>query len=193
VSRPRTAVQLTHDLGQCVAVLGGALETLRQGHDPLALDMLEGVHRRLRAIAEDLHTPADPDRAARPARVLLCEDYAELRALMREQLERAGHTVVGEADEPATAVAIATDARPDVVVLDFNQREPPERTVAILAEAVPGAALVSYSGLPVEAIGTDVWRRLAAHVSKTASLQDLVRVVSAVAPQATAAPVDSAS
>jgi DNA-binding NarL/FixJ family response regulator len=53
-------------------------------------------------------------------RVLICDDVAMLRELMRYQLEEDDElVVVGEADNGIDGVRLASELQPDVVVLDL--------------------------------------------------------------------------
>ncbi|MGZ4267788.1 MAG: hypothetical protein ACXVFN_02745 [Solirubrobacteraceae bacterium] len=110
-------------------------------------------------------------------RVLLCEDYVALRELVRGACEDAGHVVVGEAAAAEEAAALALRTEPDVVVLDLSSCATPADTIRPLAEAAPGSAIVAYTGLSPAAVGAGALTRLAAHVSKTAPLAELVRAI----------------
>jgi YesN/AraC family two-component response regulator len=56
-----------------------------------------------------------------PYRVLLVDDVAEIRKLLRLTLELDGRfEVVGEAEDGAAAVALASSRHPDVVILDVS-------------------------------------------------------------------------
>jgi DNA-binding NarL/FixJ family response regulator len=53
-------------------------------------------------------------------RILIAEDNALLRGVLRDALEEAGMTVVAEASDGVEAVAAAEQSRPDVVVMDMR-------------------------------------------------------------------------
>ena len=53
-------------------------------------------------------------------RILIAEDNALLRGVLRDALEEAGMTVVAEASDGAEAVVAAEQAKPDVVVMDMR-------------------------------------------------------------------------
>ena len=53
-------------------------------------------------------------------RILIAEDNALLRGVLRDALEEAGMTVVGEASDGAEAVTVAEQTLPDVVVMDMR-------------------------------------------------------------------------
>jgi DNA-binding NarL/FixJ family response regulator len=53
-------------------------------------------------------------------RIVIAEDNALLRGVLRDALEEAGMDVVGEAGDGAQATALAQDNRPDVVVMDMR-------------------------------------------------------------------------
>jgi AmiR/NasT family two-component response regulator len=52
--------------------------------------------------------------------VLIAEDEALIRLDLKEMLEEDGYTVVGEAGDGQTAVTLATELRPDLVILDVK-------------------------------------------------------------------------
>ena len=82
------------------------------------------------------------------ARVLIADDAAIVRKLMRDMLEAAGHTVIGDATTGNQAVALHDDLRPDVTILDVNM---PDLDGLSAAEAIrqsyPAASLVVTSVL----------------------------------------------
>ncbi|WP_283133509.1 ANTAR domain-containing response regulator [Rhizohabitans arisaemae] len=53
-------------------------------------------------------------------RVVIAEDEALIRLDLKEMLEEDGYTVVGEAGDGATAVRLAVELRPDLVILDVK-------------------------------------------------------------------------
>ncbi|MGZ4482230.1 MAG: response regulator [Gaiellales bacterium] len=53
-------------------------------------------------------------------RILIAEDNALLRGVLRDALQEAGMTVVGEAGDGAEAVSVAEQTSPDVVVMDMR-------------------------------------------------------------------------
>lgn len=69
-------------------------------------------------------TPAPPgtlcDMQPDGIRILIAEDNALLRGVLRDALEEAGMTVVGEASDGAEAVTVAERTLPDVVVMDMR-------------------------------------------------------------------------
>jgi response regulator NasT len=61
-----------------------------------------------------------PDAARSPRRVVLAEDEALIRLDLKEMLEEEGWHVVGEAGDGETAVTLAEQHRPDLVILDVQ-------------------------------------------------------------------------
>ena len=83
------------------------------------------------------------------ARVLIVDDTAEIRALVRLVLDRAGHDVVGEGVDGREAIALAASLNPDVVVLDVRM---PHMTgleaLPIIRRSAPNAKVVVVNSLP---------------------------------------------
>lgn len=55
-----------------------------------------------------------------PRRVLIAEDEALIRLDLKEMLEEDGYDVCGEAGDGESAVRLATELRPDLVILDVK-------------------------------------------------------------------------
>jgi response regulator NasT len=74
--------------------------------------------------AEHESTPApDADQSHVPpstTRVVIAEDEALIRLDLKEMLEEEGYSVVGEAGDGQTAVELAREHRPDLVILDVK-------------------------------------------------------------------------
>ncbi|MFJ3953269.1 ANTAR domain-containing response regulator [Streptomyces libani] len=73
--------------------------------------------------AEPEQPAADDDQSHVPpltTRVVIAEDEALIRLDLKEMLEEEGYTVVGEAGDGQTAVELAREHRPDLVILDVK-------------------------------------------------------------------------
>ncbi|HEX5266586.1 MAG TPA: response regulator [Acidimicrobiales bacterium] len=83
-----------------------------------------------------------------PVTVLLVDDVAELRAVIRQALRlRGGFDVLGEAGDGAEAVRAARRLQPDVVVLDLGLSDlAGQELVGSLRDAAPDAQVVVYTG-----------------------------------------------
>ena len=91
-----------------------------------------------------------PRASARMARivqtVLIVDDHAGFRALARRLLEAAGFEIVGEAEDGAAAIALASGLRPAIVLLDVQLPDLDGFEVAKrLADEGLGAATVMVS------------------------------------------------
>jgi DNA-binding response OmpR family regulator len=76
-----------------------------------------------------------------PSLVLIVEDEQKIRDLVRRYLERDGHVVLGTGSG-AEAIAMAADARPDLVVLDLGLPDVPGTEVAREVRAVADIPIV---------------------------------------------------
>src|SRR3954469_19816147 len=71
-------------------------------------------------MARLVRVPETPSAPLPPRRVLLAEDEALIRLDLKEMLEEEGFVVAGEAGDGETAVRLATELRPDLVILDVK-------------------------------------------------------------------------
>jgi DNA-binding NarL/FixJ family response regulator len=107
-------------------------------------------------------------------RVVLCEDHAVLREIVRETCVAAGHEVVGETASADEAATLAARWAAQVVVLDLSAGGTPADTLRPVAERAPAAAIVAYTGLAAADLDGEARDVLTAHVPKTAPLTELL-------------------
>jgi CheY-like chemotaxis protein len=114
-----------------------------------------------------------------PLRVMLCDDVAELRALLRRRLEADGDLlVVGEAGDASAALRVAVAQLPDLIVLDLDMPGlAPAELLSGLARATPRASIVTYSGHEPYAIAGEAADAIAMHVPKTTDMTAVQRAV----------------
>jgi DNA-binding NarL/FixJ family response regulator len=107
-----------------------------------------------------------------PVRVLLADDAAEMRALLRWALLRDEDvTVIGEASDGTEAVALVEEHLPDVVVLDLQMPGlPPGELLTAMAKAAPGTPIVTFSGFEPELVAPAQARLVTLHIPKTTDL-----------------------
>jgi CheY-like chemotaxis protein len=123
--------------------------------------------------------PSDP-----PIRVVLCDDVAELRRLMRSVLEEdAGVEVVDEAGTGRECVRIAAERKPDVVVLDLSMPDMDGlEALPLIAKSSPASRIIVFSGFAAERmsgpaleLGADLY------IEKGTPLEELTAAVVRVA------------
>jgi two-component system chemotaxis response regulator CheY len=86
------------------------------------------------------------------ARILIADDAAFMRMMIKNILTQNGHEVVGEAENGAEAVERYTELKPDVTTMDITM--PEKDGIAALKEilaADPSAKVVMCSALGQEA------------------------------------------
>jgi chemotaxis response regulator CheB len=105
-------------------------------------------------------------------RVLLADDGAEMRALLRWALLRDDDVVVvAEASDGREALALVAQHTPDVVVLDLQMPGPPPGELLTgMAQASPGTPIVTFSGFEPELVAPVEARLVTLHIPKTTDL-----------------------
>jgi DNA-binding NarL/FixJ family response regulator len=113
-----------------------------------------------------------PAGATRPVRVLLADDAAEMRALLRWALDRGDEVeVVAEAASGGEALELVAELAPDVVVLDLQMPGPPPgELLEAMAAAAPDTPIVTFSGFEPDLVAPRAARLVALHIPKTTDL-----------------------
>lgn len=121
--------------------------------------------------------------------VLLVDDTADIRMLLRQALELDGSfDVVGEAGDGAVALELAEALQPDLVLLDLAMpRMDGLQVLPLLLERSPGSRVVVLSGFEHAALGAEALRLGAtSYVQKGRPLQEILaalhRVLGTSAP-----------
>jgi DNA-binding NarL/FixJ family response regulator len=84
--------------------------------------------------------------------VLIADDVADMRFLLRQRLEERGAQVVGEATDAEEAFDLAVRLRPQVVVSDlFVSAIEPAGYVRRFRESLPSACIILMSATPPNA------------------------------------------
>jgi len=132
--------------------------------------------------------PADqPHPGRQPAklpRVLLVDDSASMRRVLRGLLDDAGIEVVGEATDGVEGVELAVALRPEVVLMDWRMpRLDGVQATARIRQRLPEVQVVMFSSLEGAGIGVAAREAGAsAFVGKGASPDQLCAAVLAAAP-----------
>jgi DNA-binding NarL/FixJ family response regulator len=118
--------------------------------------------------------------ASRAIRVFICDDVADLRALIKGAVEGTESLhVVGEAGDGAGALAGVLRTRPDVVLLDISMPDVDGLEVLrLLRERAPGTRVVIFSALSAAPV-VRAARELGAHayVVKGAPLDEVTQAL----------------
>lgn len=197
--RRRQAFELNDQVVQGLAVAAMALHVGDLEAAAQQLDQTLAAARTMMSnllLGADLSpaAPVSPVRAAgatqstvgaAPARssgrVLIADDHEEIRALMRFQLEQAGYEVVGEASDGATAVALAIEQLPDVVVMELAI---PVMTgleaIPIMRTTAPSARIIALSGRGEKAAECQAIQAGASRYAEKSEQLDLVAEVRGV-------------
>jgi chemotaxis response regulator CheB len=110
--------------------------------------------------------------SAPPVRVVVADDAAEMRALLRWALLQSEEVVVvGEAEDGDTVLAMVAELDPDVVVLDLQMPGPaPGALLTAMAHASPRTPIVTFSGFEPALVAPAEARLVALHIPKTTDL-----------------------
>lgn len=117
----------------------------------------------------------------RKARILIAEDEAHIRSLIRLIVTTLGAEVVAEAPDGESALSLYRQHKPDMVILDINMPKLDGITVLKQIMAIDPQALVvmltSLNALDVvkECIDSGAWN----YILKNTSAEELHRAISA--------------
>ncbi len=121
---------------------------------------------------------ADKGTPRRPISVVLADDDDRFRALVRSVLEDDGYDIVAEAHNAATAVALTSEHRPDVVVLDLvMEGSQGLSTLRRLLENDPGQPVLVISSLFDPSVEQEVVRLGAWYLEKAEGVEALEHAI----------------
>ena len=122
------------------------------------------------------------------SRILIADDHALVRNVLRDAVESAGHEVVGEAADGETVVTMASDLRPHVVLMDLSMPgiDGVSATRSLRREAPDAAVLVVTMHAEPELLDTARSAGAAGYLLKDASREEILAAVAAVAAGGTA-------
>lgn len=131
-------------------------------------------------MAPRMSLPADESRLTR---VLVADDTAGMRALIREFLSpQNGFVVVGEAATGKEAIELAEVLRPDLIILDLSMPEMDGmRAIPEIRHQVPGAGILVLSGYGGPMVQRALDAGAHAYIEKGAGFEELVPRARAVA------------
>ena len=116
-------------------------------------------------------------------RVLVVDDAEDLRMLLRARMEtRNGLTVVGEAADGLSAVELASELQPDLVMLDLAMpRMDGLEALPLIRAAVPGVRVIVLSGFNQSTLAAKAMEAGAdKYVVKGGSMRQLLELVETV-------------
>ena len=122
------------------------------------------------------------------SRILIADDHALVRNVLRDAVESAGHEVVGEAADGEAVVAMASRLRPHVVLMDLSMPgvDGVSATRSLRREAPDAAVLVVTMHAEPELLDTARSAGAAGYLLKDASREEILAAVEAVAAGGTA-------
>ncbi len=122
------------------------------------------------------------------SRILIADDHALVRNVLRDAVESAGHEVVGEAADGETVVALARETRPHVVLMDLSMPgiDGVSATRSLRREAPDAAVLVVTMHAEPELLATARTAGASGYLLKDASRDEILAAIATVAAGGTA-------
>jgi len=172
-----SAIYLERTLAAARTMMNDWLDPL-EGNEPQPGDLVRNTPSTLDAPDGQRDPPAGT-KAVNGYRLLIADDYADMRALLRMQLDRLdAFEVVGEAADGAQAVLMAAELQPDVVLLDLAMPAMDGlQAMELIRDAVQGVRIIAISGFAESAMADRVLAAGASRYVEKGVNMDLITVL----------------
>ena len=119
------------------------------------------------------------------ARILIADDNAFIRELMRSYLEHSGHIICGEAHDGVQAVTVAKQTQPEVILLDLTMPGMNGiETGSLLKRTMPDTPIILFT-LHEDEVNTQLAAMMGVDlvVEKTKGIKNLTESIKTVLSQ----------
>ena len=124
-----------------------------------------------------------PNRPQQSVRIILADDHQVARSALRAALDESGFEIVAEASDGEEVLRLATELRPDIVIMDLNMPRlsgiEATRRLAVSELGIKIVVLTMYAEKPFVAAMIDAGAR--GYVVKSDSAVELIEAIRTVA------------
>ena len=100
------------------------------------------------SVATEPRVTAETAAPPTPLKILIVDDDADVRSILKTLMGMEGYNVVGLAEDGTKAVQMALETKPDVIILDYMMPKVDGAEAALFIRAIcPQARILAFSGV----------------------------------------------